>query len=264
MRRAIRLLPLTVAVALVPALGACTSAGKDAEHSAPEPTPVESAGLPALDSGTTPEAPPPEPNYEPTFQDRVEVTGLYSVSPVRGGKRLQAGSLLVDGETEAWILSYRPQPDYFEFVDKRVVVTGRPYTNSPYVQSVGGTHFEVESIELAPGETPYDPKPSRLPGPPRVRNEAEIEARVGRWAHIVGRLGVKKADEGEIWVDGHLDVDGTKLRLPVNGQQSRLRPLDGKQVTVLARIRREGAKLFLYVGKACPGVVDECEVDRDE
>ena len=251
-------------LALVSAVASCTSAGKDAENSVPEPIPVESAGLPPADGGETPTAPPPEPSYEPTFEERVEVTGLYSVSPVRGGKRLQAGSLLVDGESESWILSYRPQPDYFEFVDKRVVVTGRPYTNSPYVQSVGGTHFEVESMKLAPGETPYDPKPVKLPAPPRVRSEAEIEARAGRWAHVVGRLGVDRAEDGEIWVDGHLDIDGTKLRLPVTGHQSKLRPLDGKQVTLLAHIQKEGTKLTLQVGKACPGVVDECEVDRDE
>jgi hypothetical protein len=248
----IKMAPWALAAALV---AGCTSAAPQA--SKPKPTPAAEPETPPED------APTMEPNYEPTYQDPVEVTGIYTVSPVRGGKRLQAGYLLVDGKDETWVVSYRPDPKLFEYIDKRVVVRGRPYTNSPYVQSVGGTHFELQSIELAPGETPYDPKPKTLPAPPRATDEAELRARVGRWVHVVGTLQLPPTDEGEMWPTGTLELDGQELAVQARGLEERVRPFEGKQVTVLAHVTEDDGKLELDIGKVCAGVVAECEVDRD-
>jgi hypothetical protein len=135
-----------------------------------------------MSDSTPPDAADP---YAPTYGAEVTREAHYTVAPWAGGKRLQAVVLRFD-DGEEWIRSYRPVADEFQFADKRVVVTGRPYTNSPNVQSVYGTHFEVRTIDLAPGETPYSPLPSELPAPPQVRDLAGIEARTGRWAHVIG------------------------------------------------------------------------------
>ena len=125
--------------------------------------------------------------YKPEYQERVEVSTRYIISPIRGGKRLQGVYLRLDSG-EVWIRSYRPIPEEYEFSDKRVVVTGRPYTNSPYVQSVGGVHFELESIRLADGEIPHDPKPLTLLPPPNTASKKEFDEREGRWANCSGTL----------------------------------------------------------------------------
>lgn len=173
----------------------------------PEPTTL--AEPPSSDD----DAPVPEPSYEPRFGEPVEREALYVVDPVAGGKMLQAASLHFDNG-EVWIRSYRPVAAELQYADKRVVVTGRPYHNSPFVQSVAGTHFELESIRLAPGETARDPIPERIPAPPSVENRAALEARVGLWAQCIGTLDSLEApsDDSPWWGRGTLGLaDGSTV-----------------------------------------------------
>lgn len=173
--------------------------------------------------------------YAPTYGPVVETEALYLVEPVPGGKRLQAVLLRLDDGQE-WIRAYRPVPDEFQFFEKRVVVKGRTYTPSPMVQHVMRTHFEVESIKLAPAEVPHDPVPTSLPPVPTVDSVAGIAARDLLWAQVQGSLDEITVDESNTsWCTARLTLrNGEQLELP-GLSVSRTRTLVGKEVTVVGR-----------------------------
>lgn len=194
-----------------------------------------------------------EPSYEPTYGQPVDRVGTFQQDPVPGGKRLQAGSLVWD-DGEVWIVSYRPIEKYFQFIDKRVHVRGRPYENSPLVQSVMATHFEIESIELAEGETPYDPVPTRIPAPPHVRDRAAFDARRGGWAQVVGTLS-QLQPELQVTM-----ADSTVVTIPSSSYRaSAWQQNEGKTVTVTGRVAplSEG-EVVLWSRKVCAGEVERC------
>ncbi len=227
-----------------------------------EPTTIDVLPFP------TDDAPMEEPSYEPTYSEPVEREALYVVMPVAGGKALQAASLHFD-DGEVWIRSYRPVVEELQYADKRVVVTGRPYENSPYVQSVIGTHFELATIQLAHGETPYDPLPTRIPAPPFVEDRAALEARVGLWAHCVGVLTRLEppADDRPWWGAGTLRLaDGTELgmdAIPYGDGAPQVE--QGQEATVLTLVlapREEGGQPTLGGPvRICAGRVERCLMD---
>jgi len=232
-----------------------------------ESTPVP---VPTIDELPFPsdDAPVPEPSYEPRFGEPVEREALYVVAPVAGGKNLQAVSLRFD-DGEVWVRSYRPVAAELQYADKRVVVTGRPYTNSPYVQSVAGTHFELHTITLAPGETARDPVPQRIPAPPFVENRVSLEARVGLWAHCVGRLESLDSldDDNPWWGEGTLALsDGSTLvmdAIPFGDDPPRVQV--GDTVTALGLVLApEQAGAMPGLGgpvRFCTGRVERCSMD---
>lgn len=152
--------------------------------------------------------------FAPIFGERVRREARFVIDPIMGSKRLQAVSLQFD-DGDAWILRYRPRPEDLEWVDKRVVVTGRPYENSPEVQSVMATHFELETLELAPGERPHDPIPTELPSPPMVKTPDELAACVGQWVQLVGMLiEVGPMPDVSFWQRGRVVLaDGTAVEV---------------------------------------------------
>lgn len=187
------------------------------------------------------EVPAPEPAERP-----VETrTARCVIDPVPGGKRLQAVTLVLDDGT-SWIAAYRPHARFWPFADKRVVFTGRPYSNPPHVQSVGGTHVEVKTIELAPGETAYAPAPDRLPAPPTVGTLAELKARAGRWSRVVMPIEGGKV----VFPDG-------ALPLRVFG---RTQPKAGAH-TLMARYVEGNDGAAVYAASSCPGDVPRCGMD---
>jgi len=226
------LLGLGCAAAGGPQPGAETSPGS----AAPEEV--------AVPDETVPGIPGPD-DYEPTFGERTEFEALYRIAPSPAGKRLQE-VLLVRDDGESWIRSYRPVAEEFQYQEKRVAVSGRPYTNSPYVQSVGGTHFELETIALAPGETPYDPLPTDLPPPPLARTADAARALMGWYAVCVGTR------EGESFSF----LDGGSL--PLGPHSSYFKPaiIEGEQ-SLLAWVDMDGQ---LHVRAACSGVEPRCGV----
>lgn len=172
-------------------------------------------------------------------------TARCVIDPVPGGKRLQAVSLVFD-DGSSWIAAYRPDPRFWPFADKRVVFTGRPYVNPPHVQSVGGTHVEVKSIELAPGETAYAPAPERLPAPPTVKTLAELKARAGRWSRVV------------------MPVEGGKVVFPAGALPlrvfGRVEPKAGPH-TLMAKYVEGNDGAAIYAAAACTGDVARCGMD---
>ena len=208
-----------------------------------------------------------EDMYSPTYGERVTFEALYVVAPVSGGKRLQATTLLRD-DGDSWIRSYRPVPDEYRFVDRRVVVTGQPYENSPYVQSVGGTHFEVESIEFAPGETPVEANPELLPAPPFVRSAEVASGRGSRWGQCRGELvRIDPADEesrGGDWRSGLFRFeDGTELRVErIPGSDAAWTADPGRSVTLLTYYRQEADGVVGVANALCEGEVERCGIDE--
>ena len=212
----------------------------------PDPTPDVLDPVPG-EPEPQPDEPPEDP-FAPTFGERVTREAWYRVSPVAGGKRLQAVTLEFDGG-EAWIRAYRPLRSELRFVDKRVVIVGRPYWPSPNVQHVAGTHFEVESIELAPGETPWDPEPTLIPPPPFARSADEAKARAGDHAQCRGEA-----------VDGVFHFpDGSSLPMAPLGSFFDVVLPDGDQ-TVLAWVDDDGT---LHARAACPGEAPRCGMSDD-
>jgi len=219
--------------------------------------------------------PPPPPgfppaeglDYSPTMGEPVEFEARYVVSPVAGGKDLQAAYLLRD-DGESWIRSYRPVAEELRFADKRVVVRGRPYVNSPYVQSVGGTHFELESIALAPGETPWEPEPTRIPSPPWVADQGALAAREHLWAQVVGALESLKEPHPDRpwWGQGTLRLaDRTAVLLRAIPWEEGAPAVVGAEVTALGRVvapEEPGAPWSLEGPlRLCAGRVERCLVD---
>jgi len=157
------------------------------------------------------QAPPIGPDLEPTFSDPVQLEGRYEVDPIPGGKRLQGVWLVLDDGTR-YAIAYRPIPEQFQFIDKRVRIYGHPYTPGRDTQHVMATHLQVDSIELAPGETPYPSPPAQVPPPPLVQTANQLAARAGRWATLIGTVESVQNDP-----DGYLGIallrlqDGTEV-----------------------------------------------------
>ena len=178
-------------------------------------------------------------DIEPTYGDPVQLTGRYEVDPIPGGKRFQGAWLVLDDGTR-YVIAYRPVPEHFRFLEKRVRVEGRPYVPGADTQHIQATHLEVRTIELAPGETPYAVPPTEPIAPPVVRTASEVAARDGRWARVIGRVEAVEDDP-----DGYLKL-------------VRLRHGDGVEVIVRNVL---GAEWSQYVGK---GVTVASRVARIE
>ncbi len=179
----------------------------------------------------------------PTNGDRVTFEALYRVAPQAQGKRLQEVVLDRD-DGQRWIRSYRPIPAEFQYQGRRVRVTGRPYTNPPDVQSVGGTHFSLEAIALAPGEVPRSPLPTTLPPPPLARTAAAARAQAAWYAVCVGT----RRGDTLVFADGG--------SLPLSPASAALvPPTEAGEHSVLAWVTPEGE---LHARAACPGVVPRC------
>jgi hypothetical protein len=175
------------------------------------------------------------PNVEPSREEIVQLEGCYEVDPIPGGKRFQGAWLVLDDGTR-FVIGYRPIAAHSEFIDKRVVVKGRPYMPGPDTQHIMATHLEIHSIELAPGETPYANPPTEVPAPPLVRTAGELAARCGHWVRVQGTLESVRKDP-----DGYLNIALLRLQdgSPLQAQNVRLAEwsrYEGKQVTVLSRV----------------------------
>ncbi len=198
------------------------------------PVPPDAAAAPGL-----------PPDTAPRYGDRVTFDAVYQVAPQPAGKRLQEVVLLRD-DGERWIRAYRPVPDEFQYQGRRVRVTGRPYTNPPTVQSVDATHFALDTIEVAPGETPITPAPTTLPPPPLARSAGAARAQAGWYAVCVG---TRRGDDLAF-------SDGGTLPLSVPSRALVPPPADGEH-SMLVWVTPDGV---LDVRTVCPGVMPRCGV----
>ena len=176
-------------------------------------------------------------DIEPAYGDPVQLEGRYEVDPIPGGKRFQGAWLALDDGTR-YVIAYRPVPGHFEFLDKRVLVRGRPYMPGRDTQHILATHLEVHSIELAPGETPYLLPPAKPVDPPVARTATELVARDGRWVQVVGTLESVHNDP-----DGYLGIARLRLADGTEVQARNVRVAEWsrhccKALTVTSRVAR--------------------------
>jgi hypothetical protein len=190
------------------------------------------------DELTLPDVPEDEakvPDLEPTYGPEMQCEGRYEVDPIPGDKRFQGSWLVLDDGTR-YVLSYRPNPDHFHFVDKRVRVTGRPYTPGRDTQHLLAKHLQIMSIELAPGETPYAEPPTSLPEPPLLRTQPELRERAGCWGRVAGRLVALEDDPDTHFHSAFIQLeDGARItaHYAAKGQWE---PYLGSTITITSRI----------------------------
>jgi len=206
--------------------------------------------------------------YAPIYEDPVDIEARYVITPIAGGKRLQAVVLLLDSGA-SWIRAYRPIVDEYQFADKRVRIKGRPYTNSPYVQTVMGIHFEVEEIALALGEKPYPKEPKTIPIPPKTFTIQALEERVHMWAHCVGII--QKVEPESSFQDKAtlLLQDGAEVLAFLSkhsfqppATKADLSQWIGRKVTVLGNVTKNRAGLSLETTRIALGEIESCPIDN--
>jgi len=177
------------------------------------------------------------PDTEPTYGDACWLEGRYEVDPIPGGKRFQGVWLVLDDGTRL-VIAYRPVRQQFQFINKRVLIQGRPYVPGSDTQQIKATHLAIDSIVLAPGEEPYDEVPQGVPLPPAVRTAGELAIYVGRWVRLIGTLEWIKDDQ-----DSNLGVATVKL---ADGSLVRAwnvatrvwEKLQNSKVTVISQVER--------------------------
>ena len=241
---------LLVAALAVTALGCKTQ-----DSPLADPPPVQDTMVPA-DAASQPTSQPVEPSedmYEPTFGERTTVVGVLDMARVAGGKRLQPTVLEPDGGGEVLLLSYRPVAAWYGFVERRVRVTGRPYTPSPYTQHVNGSHFEVEAVELEDGGEA--PTVDSLPPATKVATLEALPA-PGRWVRIVGTLQPLPSTE-DAWTTVTVDLeDGTRFHADVRVRQARGH--DGKMVSCVGQLDVAGTRTLVGQTALCAGDDARC------
>lgn len=205
------------------------------------------------------------PDVESNYGDPVWLQGRYEVDPIRGGKRFQGAWLVLDDGTR-YVIAYRPVPEHFPFLAKRVLIQGRPYTPGRDTQHIQASHLEVQSIELAPGETPYPSPPTELPAPPVARTAAELAAHDGHWVQVIGTLeSVRDDPKGYLGIARLRLADGTQVQAQgVRTEEWACH--EGKLVTVTSRVTHSesgGPVTFELIGThaICRGEVARCGMD---
>lgn len=260
---------------VAPWLVACASTEPQKQKVAPAP-----ATAPAPQTtGPLPPLPRPQPLIRSrpgpqkastrTKPQLVTFTARFDIDRLPGGKMFQ-GSILYLDDGRQLVASYRPMKAYFEFVDRRVVVSGHHYSPPREAQQIMADHFSIKSMKLAPGQPPYPSKPTRLPRPTLVRKRSELEARHGRWVTLVGKLASGQKRANDSWCDATLKLaDGTPVgtEMYIGSFNSEWRPLMGKQVSVTGKlsVKQEGTqKRLTILGRTaiCAGVVVGCGMDR--
>lgn len=209
--------------------------------------------------------PPIDEDYAPRFGPEQTVTVTYEVDAIPGGKRFQ-GAWLVHADGRRWVVSYRPVPGHFEFIDRKVVVTGRLKSFPPTVQQIGATHFEVDKMVLAPGQKAHPVHNKELPAPPRADTAATARARLGRWVTLVGTLGaITKPPEGTrknitttIRLKDATIPIGWISPYNVTGWE----PLVGKRVTVVGPLAKTADGALRIDGRSaiCDGEIPRCHL----
>lgn len=198
-----------------------------------------------------------EPDLEPDVGETVYLEGRYEVDPIPGGKRFQGVWLALD-DGSRYLISYRPVPDHYAFLNKRVIVQGKPYLPGRDVQHMGATHLTVESINLAAGEVPYEHPPIELPLPPLVRDWYDLTECKDRWVRIVGVVvAVKDDPDGSLGL-AHIRLEDGHELLARNAVRNRWEEHVGQSVTVTSRIR-----WLENEGHTTPELVGWCEIDPE-
>ncbi len=186
--------------------------------------------------------------------------GRFDIDRLSQSKRFQGSWLVTEGGI-SYVLGYRPMPEYFAFVDRRVVLEGRPY--SPGGQRIGAEHLEVSSMRLADGEAELAGEPpSSLPVPPRVETGEELGARGGRWVEVFATLiGEREGAADGDWRTLEFRMDDGTIVVTVEASwvvDKTFRGHFGQRMTLLGKVYERDGDLGLGPVEACTGELVGC------
>jgi len=205
---------------------------------------------------------PVELDAENSYGEPVKVEGRLVIEPLPAGKRFQGTWVVLDDGTR-YVLSYRPEPAYYAFVDRRVVVEGRPYRPAEHVQSYGADHLELDSMVLAAGQVAIEPAPQELPAPPFAETAEQLTGRAGLWVQLSGPFSRATLEEGDTFLATNAVElgDGTRVEVEVVAHQVEGIE-EGQLVTVVGSVQAPaghgGAHRLHNVRAVCPGKLNLC------
>ena len=168
-------------------------------------------------------------------REKGVIKGVLDIARVSSGKRLQTTSIKGEKGVE-YVLSYRPMPEYYAFVERKVVAEGEHY--EPQGQAIYARHFSASSVKLADGEQPIQPVPKYLPAPDYV--EDDMSSFVGRWIRARVSMVDSFLPEGESWVELNLLCEDSKDLIRTSYPQSRTSKYDGlkgKKFSIIGLLR---------------------------
>ena len=248
------------ALAFVVVLAACDGPASSNRPKAPSPSA-------SAESKSSPYALPKcasSADVERLHGQKVRVEALYDVTPVPGGKGLEAAYLVLEDGTEL-IRSYRPVAEELGFVEKRVIAVGTVYRDAgqaDHIQQVMAPHFYPDRIELAEGETKIDPPPAERPPPARITRASDLAGRKQRWVLVTGTLeGLTPHGNGD-WSEGRLKLPSGDAIGLAHVYRPRWEELVGAEITVVAKVlatgERPGEAASISAQAHCKGRVDRC------
>ncbi len=192
---------------------------------------------------------------------RAVVEGIFEVDPVVQGKKAQLASIVLSDGTRV-VRSYSPIQADLPLIGRHVMATGVVTKGppDPMAQAVMAPHVKVESLVLAPGETPITPAPSVVPTPPMASSSAALVPHADRWVVVVGDVDKVGPSASAPMSEATLRLsDGSLLLLPFVREKD-FAPHLGKQVTVIGL--HDKSKGLIGVQQVCAGVVPRCGMDR--
>ena len=164
------------------------------------------------------------------------VEGMLDMSRVSSGKRLQTTSVSTS-TGDVYVLSYRPMPDYYAFIERQVIVEGEHY--EPQGQAISAKHFSPKALRLAPGEKPRAPAPKFLPAPDFLLQAPE--ERIGRWIRARVVMVQSYLPKGSMWVELNIRCTdcGVLIRTTYpKSKESKYEGLKGETFAVIGKLRR--------------------------
>jgi hypothetical protein len=248
------------ALAFIVVFAACDG---PASSSGPKPPPpVAPAGSKSSSDGLPKCA--SRADVERLHGQKVRVEALYDVTPVPGGKDLEAAYLVLDDGTEL-IRSYRPVAEELGLVEKRVIAVGTVYRDAgqaDHIQQVMAPHFYPDRIELAEGEAKINPPPTERPPPARITRASELVGKKQRWVLVTGTLeGLTPQGNGD-WSEGRLKLPSGDAITVAHVYRPRWEELVGAEITVVAKVlatgERPGEAASVSAQARCKGRVERC------
>jgi hypothetical protein len=208
------------------------------------------------------------PRTETTYGEECVLEGRYEVDALPGGKRFQ-GTWLVLDDGHRYVLSYRPDPARFEFLNKRVSIRGRPYQPGVDTQHISADHLQVITMGLAPGETPWPEPPRAIPHPSLIRRKSDLDG-APRWVSMVGRVELVEKVPDEYFARAVVILEDGTAVLVEPATKAQWDEHLGEVVTVTGPLYRLPAKAApgefpFSLGRphaVCPGIQPGCGMEH--
>ena len=201
----------------------------------------------------------PRRDVGPDGEPVSEFDAFLDIDRVPAGKRFQG--VWLEAPDASYVVTYRPDPAFFPYQEKRVRVRGYVEHIPPHVQHIGASHFVVDSIRIADGESAHDPVPTDLLAPRVVSTPEGLAEARGRWVQLVGTLkGSEPNARGGSWVDALIEVEGVVVRVMLADHvfEKNWEALVGKTMTVVGVVRAGDEARLRGSNVLCEGADEEC------